>query len=382
MSERYYRSSLISVDLPAIAKNYQVFGKLHPNKTIIPVVKANAYGLGSVHVARYLMEQGVEFFAVATLDEAVELRMHGVSAKIIVLGVIPHENVQKAIQHRVAMTVPSKEWLMHALNHIDTNNEKDIWLHIKIDSGMNRLGIKDQEEYQQTIQLIEDSSHLIFEGVYTHFACADEPGDAIEQQQTHFETVVNTAEKPQYIHSQNSAGSLRADYPFCNAIRIGISLYGYYPSEYIANNVSARLQPSVKWLSEVVETKYIEPGEAVSYGWEFKAERKMKIAILPIGYADGFLRSMSGFKVAIGNHNCPIIGRVCMDQTIIEIPDHIEVGDEVILMDNHMSSNQSAEAVARQQHTINYEVLCNLSRRLPRLYNNGDGTVITNELLK
>ena len=205
MSERYYRSSLLTIDLPAVARNYQTFGRLHPNKTVIPVVKANAYGLGSVYVARYLMEQGADFFAVATLDEAVELRMHGVSAKILVLGVVPPENVKKAIQHRVAMTVPSKEWLDQAITQIDDDNEKDIWLHIKIDSGMSRLGLTTVEEYKETIALIQETPNLIFEGVFTHFACADEPGEGMHQQQKKFETIVNEADKPEYIHSQNSA---------------------------------------------------------------------------------------------------------------------------------------------------------------------------------
>ena len=277
MSERYYRSSLLTIDLPAVARNYQTFGRLHPNKTVIPVVKANAYGLGSVQVARYLMEQGADFFAVATLDEAVELRMHGVSAKILVLGVVPPENVKKAIQHRVAMTVPSKEWLDRAITQIDDDNEKDIWLHIKIDSGMSRLGMTTVEEYKETIALIQDTPNLVFEGVFTHFACADEPGEAMHQQQQKFETIVNEADKPEYIHSQNSAGSLRENFSFCNAVRVGIALYGYYPSKYMKEQTSVELYPSVTWETEVVQTKYLDPETAVSYGWTYQASEREKL---------------------------------------------------------------------------------------------------------
>lgn len=382
MSERYYRSSLLTIDLPAVARNYQTFGRLHPNKTVIPVVKANAYGLGSVQVARYLMEQGADFFAVATLDEAVELRMHGVSAKILVLGVVPPENVKKAIQHRVAMTVPSKEWLEQAITQIDDDNEKDIWLHIKIDSGMSRLGMTTANEYQETIALIQETPNLVFEGVFTHFACADEPGEAMHHQQQKFETIVNEADKPEYIHSQNSAGSLRENFSFCNAVRVGIALYGYYPSEYMKEQTSVELYPSVTWETEVVQTKYLDPETAVSYGWTYQASEREKVAVIPIGYADGYLRSMSGAYVEVGGKQCQVIGRVCMDQTIIRVPDDVEIGDKVILMTEDGDDAQSVETLAQQQQTINYEVLCNLSRRLPRLYQYEDHTRINNELLK
>ena len=216
MTDKYYRSTYINVDLNEIASNYQVFKKLHPNKTVIPVVKANGYGLGSIPIAKKLVEQSVDFFAVATLDEAIELRMHA--------------HISKAIQHRVAVTVPSLEWLQTAVGEIPENNAKDLWLHIKIDTGMGRLGMTTADEYQSTIDLINDYDHLIFEGVYTHFACADEPGDSMNKQQQRFETIVSSAIKPRYIHSQNSAGALMKDSQFCNAVRIGISLYGDYPS--------------------------------------------------------------------------------------------------------------------------------------------------------
>ncbi|MFD3221620.1 alanine racemase [Staphylococcus saprophyticus] len=382
MSDKYYRSTYVNVDLNAIVANFQVFQKLHPNKTVMPVVKANGYGLGSIKVARQLMDNGAEFFAVATLDEAIELRIHGIDAKILVLGVIPTEHINKAIQHRVAITVPSKSWLVEAVKEIPESNEKDLWIHVKLDTGMGRLGMKTAEEYKEVIELINGHSHLIFEGVFTHFACADEPGDSMNRQQTMFEEIVGQADKPDYIHSQNSAGALMKDTQFCNAVRVGISLYGYYPSAYVKSNVKVHLKPSAQWISEIVQTKLLHAGESVSYGSVYTADEKTKIGVIPVGYADGYPRMMKGFSVNVNGKQCEVIGKVCMDQTIIKIPDEIQVGDKVIIMDHHSDTPQSAEALAHQQQTINYEVLCRLSRRLPRVYHSSKDLEIRNELLK
>lgn len=382
MSDKYYRSTYVNVDLNAIVSNFQVFQKLHPTKTVIPVVKANGYGLGSLPIARQLMKNGAEFFAVATLDEAIELRMHGINAKLLVLGVIPTADINKALQHRIAVTVPSKSWLDEVITNLPEENEKDQWFHVKLDTGMGRLGVKDVSEYKKIIETIDAHEHLIFEGVFTHFACADEPGDSMNQQQNLLEEMVNQARKPEFIHSQNSAGALMKDTQFCNAVRIGISLYGYYPSHYVKDNVKVHLKPSAQWISEVVQRKVLQPGESVSYGSIYTATEPTEIGIIPVGYADGYPRLMSGAYVNVNGHQCEVIGKVCMDQIIIKVPAEIKVGDKVILMDHHVDTPQSAEALARQQHTINYEVLCNLNRRLPRIYHGTEVVEINNELLK
>ncbi|PTH12806.1 alanine racemase, partial [Staphylococcus capitis] len=143
-----------------------------------------------------------------TLDEAVELRMHGINAKLLVLGVIPTADINKALQHRIAVTVPSKSWLDEVITNLPEENEKDQWFHVKLDTGMGRLGVKDVSEYKKIIETRDAHGHLIVEGVFTHFACADEPGDSMNQQQNLFEEMVNQARKPEFIHSQNSAGAL------------------------------------------------------------------------------------------------------------------------------------------------------------------------------
>ena len=382
MSEKFYRATYLNVNLDAILANYQNFNQLHANKTFISVIKANGYGLGSVKIAQHLMRHGATFFAVATLDEAIELRMHGVDAKLLVLGVVPTEDIEKAIQHRVALTVPSKAWLKETIKQIPDDNQKNLWLHVKLDTGMGRIGMKDIDEYKEVVDLINKRDHLVFEGVFTHFASADEPGNSMNEQYTLFKEMVNQVEKPIYIHCQNSAGSLLMDGQFCNAIRLGISLYGYYPSEYVKDNVKVHLRPSAQLVSETVQVKTLKAGETVSYGRTYIADEEMTIAILPIGYADGYLRSMQGAFVNVNGSQCEVIGRICMDQLIVKVPSHVKTGEKVILMDNHVDSPQSAEAVANKQGTINYEVLCNLSRRLPRIYYYDNNEEVTNELLK
>ncbi|KIX91382.1 alanine racemase [Staphylococcus microti] len=382
MSEKYYRNTTLTVNLDAITSNYQALAKCHPDKMMMPVVKANAYGLGSVTVANHLAKLGVTFVCVATLDEAIELRMHGFKQKILILSSMPPENINKAIQHRVAVAVPSKEWLVEAIEHMDDSNEKSLWLHIKLDTGMNRLGIKDSDTYAEIIALIAQYDQLIFEGVFSHFASADEENDSAQQQYQRFEQIVSSTERPSYVHIQNSAGTLRFNPEICNACRPGIALYGYYPSPFIEAKETARLTPAASVETTVTQVKRLEAGESIGYGETYTASERMTIAVLPIGYADGYLRSMQGATMNVNGNQCEVVGRVSMDQTAIRVPAHVKQGDKVVVMEARAHSPQSVEALAEQQGTINYEVLCNFGRRIPRVYVSGEDVEVSNELLK
>ncbi|ARJ50240.1 alanine racemase [Staphylococcus lutrae] len=382
MSEKYYRATVMRVDLDAITQNVEALSKLQPNKMMMPVVKANAYGLGSVHVAQHLSELGMSFFCVATLDEAIELRMHGVKEKLLVLSSIPPEAINKAIQHRLAITVTSKDWLEAAIAEMDDDNEKTLWLHIKIDTGMNRLGIKDIQTYHEIISLIHAQKHLVFEGAFSHFHSADEENDSAQLQYERFEEIIESTTHPTYIHIQNSAGTLRFNPSLCNAYRPGIAVYGYYPSAFIETLATAKLKPAVTLVTEVMQIKSLVKGESIGYGHTYTATEDMTIALLPIGYADGYLRAMQGASVRMGRNECEIVGRISMDRTAIRVSKHAQVGDEVVLIDHQGHTSQSLESVARQQQTINYEVLCNISRRVPRVYQIQQKSEISNELLK
>lgn len=382
MADKYYRPTVLNIDLEAITENYKALSTLHANKTLMAVVKANAYGLGSVAIANHLKSLGAEFFCVATLDEAIELRMHGIREKILILSSIPPYAINKAIQHRVAIAAPSKEWLEETIRYIDEDTSKSVWLHIKIDTGMNRLGIKDVQTYREMIEMIHAHPNLIFEGAFSHFSSADEENDSAQKQYEIFEAIVKEAERPDYVHIQNSAGSLRFDPALCNAFRSGIALYGYYPSPFIEQKETAQLYPSVQLTTEVMQVKSLKKGEVIGYGETYKAKEDMYIALLPIGYADGYLRCMQGAHVSINGEQCEVVGRVSMDQIAVQVPSTVKLGDSVVILERTSHHPQSLEAIAEKQQTINYEVLCNFGRRIPRNYHLGQKTEIWNELLK
>lgn len=383
MSEKYYRHTVLDVDLEAVHKNYRMIQNLHPDKTFIAVVKANAYGLGSVAVAEYLSSRGVGFFAVATLDEAIELRMHGIREKILVLGAIRAEDVNKAIQHRIAVTAPNLKWLKEARNNVSDKYDKEVWIHIKVNSGMNRLGTSDIDEINLMIEEIDGYERFIYEGIYSHFSSADIDSEVNEREYGQFKKITNAVRKPEYVHIQNSAGTLRIDDDYCNAIRVGISLYGYYTSEFIESISEVDLKPSVMLSTKVMDVHFLSEGEGLSYGLLHKAEGDEAVATLPIGYADGLLRRQSGYKVNLKNGTeCPIVGRICMDSTMIRIPEGTKIGDEVIIISRERKSCQSMESYSSHSETISYESLTALSRRIPRLYSGENLAFTHNEVLK
>lgn len=383
MSEKYYRHTVIDVDLEAIHENYKMIQNLHSDKTFIAVVKANAYGLGSVTVAEYLAARGVGFFAVATLDEAIVLRMHGIREKILVLGAIRPEDINKAIQHRIAVTAPNLEWLSEARSNVSDKYDKEVWIHIKVNSGMNRLGTSDIEEINRMIEEIDEDKHFIYEGIYSHFSSADIESEVNDREYAEFKKITSAVRKPKYVHTQNSAGALRFNDDYCNAVRVGISLYGYYTSRYIEEVSGVKLKPSVGLSTKVMDVHTLSEGEGVSYGLMYTADSEENIATLPIGYADGILRRQTGYKVRLKDGTeCPIVGRICMDSMMIRVPQEIKSGDEVIIISPVRDSGQSMENYSNHSETISHESLCMLSRRLPRLYKGIDAVFVHNEVLK
>lgn len=383
VSDRYYRDTLINVDLEAVHHNYKAIQGAHPGHTFIAVVKANSYGLGSTVVCDYLAERGVEFFAVATLDEAIELRMHGIKQKILVLGLINPKDINKAIQHRIAVTAPNLDWLEQARNHVTDKYDKEVWIHIKVNTSMNRYGISDIDEIKKMIETVNGFDRFIYEGIYSHLSSADEDNEVTDKHIREFKRIVDSVEPAEYIHIQNSAGSLKYKLDFCNTIRVGISLYGYYPSEYTKRISDIILKPSIQLLTHVADIHHLDEGDAVSYGGKYVAEGKETVATLPIGYADGFTRHHTGYKVGMeSGESCPVVGAVCMDATMIKVPDDISVGDVVIIIQPDVASDQSLEAYSEYIGTISYEALTSLSRRIPRHYIGKDTDFTHNEILK
>lgn len=382
MSERYYRDTLVHVDLEAIHHNYKMIQGKHPDKTFIAVVKADGYGLGSDTVAHYLSERGVGYFAVATLDEAIDLRMHGIKDKILVLGIINPKDINKAIQHRIAISAPGLDWIKSAKSHVDDKYEKEVWIHIKVNTGMNRYGTKDADEIKEMIEEINDFERFIYEGIFSHLTSADVDNESSQKEIDLFQNIVAQIQTPEYVHIQNSAGALCYDVDFCNAMRIGISLYGYYTSPYVKSTSSITLKPAIDLTTKVTALHKLKSAESVGYGRTYTAENDETIATLPIGYADGFIRARTGSKVEINGHQCPVVGRVCMDSIMIRVPDDIKIGDEAYLINKDPESSQSMEIYSDYTETIPYESLTLLSRRIPRYYQGEDVDFVYNEVLK
>lgn len=382
MSKRYYRSTVMDINLEAIEHNFKEFSRIHQDKTMIAVIKANGYGLGSTVIAEFLSGIGVQFFAVATLDEAIELRMHGIRDKILVLGIINPKDINKALQHRIAVTAPSLDWVKKARSNVKDKYEKEVWIHIKVNNGFNRLGTSDVEELAQMIVEIKASKYFKYEGIYSHFSSADEDNAQTEDEYNRFMNIVNQLERPTFVHTQNTGGALRIKAEECTAMRIGIGLYGYYPSDYVNSITDVQLRPSVRLKTKIIDEQLVNPGDGVGYGQTYQPVNSTKIAVLPIGYADGFTRQMSGYKVMVNDTLCEVVGRVCMDIIMIRVPNNVQVGDTVTIISDDPLMDNSMEHYAKHMHSISYEALCLMSRRIPRKYHYESRISVNNDVLK
>ena len=382
MSDKYYRNTVLDVNLAAVEKNYRAIQGINPEKTLIAVVKANAYGLGAKEISEHLAKAGVSFFAVATLDEAIDLRMHGIKQKILVLGTISPEHINKAVQHRIAVTAPNLQWVQKAKDEVSDKYDKAVWIHIKVNTGMNRYGTSDVPEIMEMITEINSSDRFIYEGIFSHFTSSDEDNDITAAEFNLFKEIVSQVERPEYVHISNSGGALTLKEEFTTAVRTGIALYGYYPSRYTASATPVMLTPSVKLSTEIAAVHHLEPEESVSYGRKYTAETSETVATLPIGYADGLLRRHSGYNVKLEDGTeCEIIGTICMDALMIRVPEHTDAGQNVIIIEDSTRSEQSMESYSDYTGTISYESLCAFGRRIPRRYAGKDIELIYNEVI-
>lgn len=334
------------------------------------VIKANAYGCGAIEVARYLEKQNIDFLAVARIEEALELRNNDISLPILCLGYTDISMVEAAIKNNIAITVYNLDYAKKVDRLAETLKMKAI-LHIKIDSGMNRLGLQPKESIG-VIEEINKLKNITLEGIFTHFAKADEEDKSVTiSQLDSFKWVINKLEEKniniEIKHVANSAAILDLNEYKFNMVRIGIALYGYYPSNEI--NKTIKLKPCVKLKSVVTNVKVVDKDTGISYGHTYKTTNKSKIITISIGYADGFNRVQENPKVHINGKILNIVGRICMDQCMAEAPldFDVQVGDVVTLIDNNIKE-LTAEVNADRNNTINYEILCMIGRRVTRVY--------------
>lgn len=368
-NNKHFRPTKANIDLDAIKHNVSHL-KMHiqPHVRIIAVVKANAYGHGDIEVAKAALEAGASMLAVATPDEALHIRKHFPTTELLVLGHSPTTFVTDAAKENIYLTVFSKEWVEEAKKY---STDKPLNLHIKVDTGMNRIGIKTIEELQSLYETIEATENFSVDGIFTHFATAD------EKDESHFQKQVNRFEKflqilpkkPRLVHAANTATSLIKDARLqFDAVRFGISMYGLAPSEFVKSKLPFPLKSAFTLETELVAIKRINQGESVGYGASFTTDKPIYIGTLPIGYADGLLRSLSGQDVLIDGKRVPIVGRICMDQCMIALPTEYNIGENVVLIGKQKNEEITIDEWAAKLETINYEIPCIISSRVPRIY--------------
>jgi len=359
------------INLDNINFNLNNIKKLLKEDTkICTVLKANAYGHGSVEIAKFLENKNVDYFAVARLEEAIELRENNIKMPILCLGFVPEESLEYAIKNNITLTIYSLE-TAKKLNDISEKIGVNANIHIKIDTGMSRIGFEVNEESIDQIIKIANQKNLYIEGIYTHFAKSDEiDKDFTYKQVNRFKFIIDNIEKKginiPIKHVSNSAAIMDLPNLNFNMVRCGIVLYGCYPSDEVIKD-RLQLKPAMTLKTRVSHIKELKEGTGISYGLRYKTRKQEKIATIPIGYADGFTRMQNNPKVSINNEVFNVVGRICMDQCMVRIDKDIDIkiGDEVIIFGE---SNISADDIAKDLGTINYEILCMVSRRVDRIY--------------
>jgi alanine racemase len=362
-------SNWLEIDLGAIENNIRWFLR-NTGVEVMAVVKANAYGHGAVPVAQAALRAGATWCGVARIDEALELRRAGLDCPILLLGFTPAGRVQEAIAERISLTVWSAEQIMLALT-VAQRVGQPARLHLKVDTGMSRLGAQPEEAQALAIQL-SNLPGITFEGLFTHFARADEADrSTTERQETTFRQVLSVLDakglRPPLVHAANSAAGLTRPSAYFSLVRAGIAIYGLHPSKECP--LPEEFRPALSWKAALSQVKVLPPGRGLSYGHEYTTRTVERIGTLPAGYADG-LRRVKGNQVLVAGRRVPVVGRVCMDQALLQLDGvpHARPGDEVVLIGTQEAERISAEEVARRWSTINYEVVCGIGPRVPRLY--------------
>lgn len=378
---RHLRPVWAEVDLDKLAYNMREIRRVAKSENIIAVVKADAYGHGAIDVAPVLLENGANRLAVAILSEAVELRLSGIECPIMILGFTPPTLIDDLLKYNIEQAVYSYEFASE-LSVMAQKENKIAKIHIVVDTGMGRIGYLPNDESAEEVYKISKLPNIIIEGMFCHFSSADETDktytyNQVKKYNVFYEKLKEKKVNINIRHIANSAAIIDLPETHYEAVRPGIILYGYYPS-YEVNKDNISLKPVMSLKTNIVHIKTIQPGECVSYGRKFIADRESIIATLPIGYADGYTRSLfQKGKVILKGSFAPIIGRICMDQCMIDITDihGVNIGDEVILIGEDEYNKFTADTVAELIGTINYEVLCMISKRVPRVYIKG-GKVI------
>lgn len=363
----HYRPTKAIINLSAIEKNLASFKERLGETDIMAVVKADAYGHGMLEVAQRAVDTGIKLLAVGTPDEALELRNNGFRQKLLVMGASPASFIPVAQQQEISLAAISLDWL-HAATTAQNPKLLPLKVHLKVDTGMRRIGVA-VEEVDEAVAMIRKHS-LAFEGIFTHFATADEEaGKLFERQVERMTEIINHLDDQDImVHVSNSAATLMHPNLAYDAVRIGISMYGIAPSNYVEEKMPFSLLPAMSLETEIVHIKKVKAGEAISYGGTYCCEQDEWIATLPIGYADGMLRGLQGQDVLIKGVRAEIVGRICMDQCMIRVAEKLPIGEKVQLIGKQGKEEIRINEWADKLNTIPYEIPCILTKRVPRIY--------------
>lgn len=367
------RDSWVEIHLDHIAENIHSFQRhLSDQTAIMAVIKADAYGHGATEVAKTALEAGANWLGVALLDEALELRRAGIKAPILVFGWVKPENCEVAADENISLTVFQSDWLVEAQNLLPEG--KVLNVHFKLDTGMGRIGARETSEMKEIVSEILESPRLRLQGVFTHFATADENDETyFTKQYNRFREMLSLLEgwgaRPDIVHCANSATALKFPDKVFNLVRLGIAMYGLTPAEKMTPSLPFPLKQAFSLHSRLIHVKQIEEGEGVSYGATYVASGKEWIGTVPFGYADGWLRKNSeAGEILADGVRVPIVGRVCMDFFMVKLPHRMEKGTKVTLIGSQDGAYIGIDEIARRLGTITYEIPCMISHRVPRIY--------------
>ena len=362
-------STVVEISLPALRHNFRQVARRVGTVSIIAVVKANAYGHGAVPVTRTLLTAGAHQLGVATVAEGQELRHAGITAPILVMSGIFPDDVPLLQELNLTPVLPSRDAIFTAARLVHPRSAP-LPVHLKVDTGMSRLGLT-KEEFLDILRSTWPPT-LRLEGLMSHLASADaRDGESAENQLARFRELLDAAKSAGLTvpaaHIANSAAILRFPASYFDLVRPGLMLYGYVNGPA----AGADLRPALSWKTHIVQVKRVGAGQPVSYGGTFVTSRPSTLAILPVGYADGYSRALSNRgHVLVGGRTVPIVGRVCMDLTVVDVSDlpDIRPGDEAVLLGRQGAAAITADDLAAWQDTISYEILCRISPRLTRVY--------------
>jgi alanine racemase len=370
-----FRRVWAEVDLDAAKNNISEIRRITDrNAKIMAVVKADSYGHGAVELAKVFLKNGADALAVAIIDEAEQLRLEGIDCPILILGSTHVSSIKNVVKYDVTQAVFTYD-MAKLISDEAASQGKIAKIHIKVDTGMGRIGFLPSERSIEIIEKISKLSNIEIEGIFTHFSVSDERDKEFTNKQFNiFMDIIKKLELKginiPIKHCANSAAIIDCPEMHLDMVRPGIILYGLYPSNEV-NKEKINLIPLMKLKASIVHIKQVKKDTSISYGRTFVTQKDSTIATVPIGYADGYSRILSSKgKVIVEDEFAPIVGRICMDQMMIDVTGikDVKVGDEVILIGNSTGKKVSFEEIADIIGTINYEIVCMISKRIPRVY--------------